>query len=106
MAWPLADLVLDATQSAFAEDEPATYAHDGGSPATVSVIFDAAFQVAELADGAAFAGVVPKIGVKLADLPGGKALKGDTVTVRGTDYVVHEVQPDGQGGADLLLHEV
>lgn len=49
----------------------------------------------------------PRLGVKIEDLPA-EPLKDDLVEVPdgGTEYRVIDVQPDGEGMADLILHEV
>ena len=69
------------------------------------------FRAAHVAlDGEAEAGISetePRLGVKVADLPA-PPLTEDQVEVPegGTLYDVIDVQEDGEGMADLMLHEV
>lgn len=46
----------------------------------------------------------PVLGVRLADFPVPPA-QGDALVVRGTAFVVREVQADGHGAVKLLLNE-
>lgn len=49
----------------------------------------------------------PAVFVRLEDLPTDpREDRGARVIVDGTHYQIREVQPDGRGGALLLLHEV
>jgi hypothetical protein len=49
--------------------------------------------------------VGPALGVSLADFPA-EPVKGDTLVREGLTYRVDDIQPDGEGGADLILHRV
>jgi hypothetical protein len=79
---------------------------DGGDPVTVTGIFDAAYQRLDIGTaGVATQG--PAVFLKLEDLPTDPETDTDaTVTVNGTTYRAHEVQPDKMGTVRLLLHEV
>lgn len=104
MAWSdLAGVAQKATQSGLGES--ITYAQPGGSPETITGIFDAEHAGLDLA-GLEVATVGPRVSVVLADLPGGKALRRAQVVARGVTYEVSDIEPDGQGAAVLRLHEV
>lgn len=79
-----------------------TYTPRGGSPVEVTGIFDAAHQLVTLAGDVEIDTVGPVLGVRLADFAA-PPTQGDQVTVAGTAYAVRSVQPDGQGGASLVL---
>lgn len=81
-----------------------TYTPSAGSPVSVKGIFDSAYVRADVGDpGISTSG--PALFVTLADLPADPETDyGATVTVGAVVYQVHEVKPDGQGGAVLLLH--
>lgn len=81
-----------------------TYAPGVGSPVSVRGIFDALY--VHVDPGVGHAGISsygPAIFLKLADLPSPP----DTatrLTINGTLYKAHEIQPDGIGGVLLHLH--
>jgi len=81
-----------------------TYTPSGGSPASVSAVFDAAYQLVTLGLDVEVDAVGPVLGVRLGDLASAPA-RGDGVTVGSTSYTVRSVHPDGQGGAQLILGE-
>lgn len=68
----------------------------------ITAIFDATFQMLEPGGNAMIQSTQPRLGVKLSDFACPPA-EGDRVEVRGTIYDVVEYQPDGQGGAMLML---
>lgn len=70
--------------------ETATLTIDG-TPASVSVIFDAAY----IDPLGTFEGAAPRAWVPAADAVG--VAQGDTLNVRSTTYTVVEVMPDGTG---------
>ena len=47
----------------------------------------------------------PTLGIKLADYPV-PPKQGDSFVLNGTTWRVWDYQPDGQGGADLVLKDV
>jgi hypothetical protein len=65
-------------------------------------IFEAKHEMIEVIDGAQHSTQCPVVAVRLADLPIVPA-KGDELTIEGRDYRIWDVQPDGQGKADLVL---
>ncbi len=102
MAWP--DLADDVLKTALAEfGQPTTYTPRGGVAFPLTGIFDAAYQLVSLGGDVEIDAVGPVLGVRLADFATPPA-HGDGVVIAGTSYVVRSVQPDGQGGARLVLH--
>jgi hypothetical protein len=86
--------------------EVVTYTSGVGVEATPRCVFDAAYVKAGAGEvGVSSAG--PAVFLRLADLSSDPETDRDArVTIREQDYSIHEVQPDGQGAAVLLLHEV
>lgn len=100
--WPaLATLCQEATQRGY--DEAATYTPPGGAAVPLGVIFDAAHQDVVLEGDIAVGSTFPAAGVLLVELPGGAAAEGAALTVRGLNFTVTEIRPDGQGAALLKL---
>lgn len=83
---------------------PVVFTPGVGSPVTVQGIFDASYRKLDLGQpGVSTAG--PAVFLELADLPSNPVTDlSATVTISGTTYTIHEVQPDGLGGVVLLLH--
>jgi hypothetical protein len=82
------------------------YTRAPADPVLVRGVYDGAYQLEELVDGLPLASIRPVLGVRLGDLPGGVALRGDTLgPLEGVNYRVANVQPDGQGGALLILEK-
>lgn len=82
------DLAAFFDTEAFAESATLTI---GGTPAAVSVIFDAAY----IDPLGSFEGTAPRAWIPSADASG--VAQGDTLNVRSTTYTVVEVMPDGTG---------
>lgn len=86
--------------------EEVTYTSGAGTAVHPRGIFDAAYVKADVGEvGVSSAG--PAVFFRLADLSSDP--EEDTaarVAVDGQGYSIREVQPDGQGGVVLLLHEV
>lgn len=57
-----------------------------------------------LEDGGIFTDQQPTLGIKLADYPV-PPVQGDSFVRAGVTWNVWDVQPDGQGGADLVLKQ-
>lgn len=99
-------LVLAPAMQVFGE--PATYTPDGGDAVAVTGVFDAAHKLVEVDVGQDSGGTVgvsstaPAFGIRLKDFPSSPE-QGDGLRVRGTDYVVIDIHPDGHGGAHLIL---
>ena len=95
---------LDAGLRVFGED--VTYTAPGASSGeTVRGVFDAAHEEVSLDAGVPVSSVRPMIGVKL-DAFSTPPVQEGTFLIRGKTYSVVDVRPDGQGGAEIPLHEV
>ena len=66
-------------------------------------VFDAAFISVDPSSGVTIQSTTPRLGVRLSAFQNEPA-EGDRVEIRGQVYDVSEYQPDGQGGAVLILH--
>lgn len=76
----------------------------GGAPITVDAIWDNRFVQADVGRmGASAEG--PQVFMRLSDLPDNPESGDPTFTIEGKDYRVTQVQPDGVGGAVILLAE-
>jgi len=74
------------------------YTPQSGAAVSIRAIVEAAHEAEETAPGTyalAF--------VRLGDLPGAKAERGDAVEIDGASFKVFKVEADGQGGAVLSL---
>lgn len=85
--------------------ESVTYTPAGESPVVIDAPFDEAFELVEMSAGVPISSVAPMLFVRLADLPVAPS-KGDQVVARSVTYDVIDVQPDGQAGAECILHQV
>lgn len=77
---------------------------DGGV-CSLRGVFHSAYQRLEIHDGVEYSTVSPMLTVRLSDLRQAPA-QGDRPTIADTEYEVINVQPDGHGGADLILRLV
>ena len=91
--------------------EQVTYTSAGGGTIGITGVFNDGFfsgrSEMEGADWGNPGGVTteqPVLGVQLSQFPIAPA-QGDLALVRGTTYAVRQVQPDGNGGAVLLLNQ-
>lgn len=101
MAWDdLTDGVLGAAMSEFGR--AVTYTPSGGVGVEITAVFDSAHVAVDPDSGVPVHMNQPVLGLRLRDLPVAPA-QGDGVTVNGTEYVVVDLQVDGQGGARLRL---
>lgn len=82
------------------------YTPGAGAGVDVRGIFDALYVKVEAGEaGVSSSG--PAVFLSLADLPSDPQTDlAARVTVAGTVYRPHTIEPDGQGGVRLLLHEV
>lgn len=102
----IGDAVLGACMDAFGE--PVTYQAQaaGTGPVATTAVFDNGFFERETFSESGAPGRVtgsrPMAAIQLSALPAAP-VQGDTLTARGTAYRVTEVQPDGHGGARLML---
>jgi len=102
---PLArlDLALGAGITNFAE--PVTYRPATGGSFTLNGVWRAAHTPLDLGGETVVSTVSPALGVKLADFPV-EPLSGDQFDRGLVAYQVDDVQPDGQGGAELICHNI
>lgn len=77
----------------------ATYTPDGGSASTVNGILDNTY-----VDALGVESSSPVFHCAASDVSG--VAHGDALTVSGTGYTIHGVQPDGTGQVLLILEEV
>lgn len=83
-----------------------TYTSGAGAVATPRGVYDALYVKADAGEVGVSSGG-PAVFLQLADLPTSPETDLEArVTVDGQEYTIREVQPDGQGGVVLLLHEV
>ena len=83
---------------------PVRYWPGGGSPVTVTGIFNAPY-VGAIAGMAEVVSTGPAVFLRLADLPSDPAEDDPILTIDGTDYRVRTPQKDGLGGVLLMLKE-
>jgi hypothetical protein len=69
-------------------------------------VFDAAHLVVSLRDDLDYSTVNPVLGVSLAQLETVPAQGDEIILPAGATYRVSDIQPDGQGGALLILEKV
>ena len=91
--------------------KPATYTPpDATEPLDLpdlKAVFEEAHEFVELGSGEPVSTTKPAALVRLADFPADNQPERDGVlTVAGNDYTIIDIQPDGEGGALLPLHEV
>lgn len=105
MAWSdLVERLQRAGNAAFGES--VTYTPRGGSPATVSGVFEDAHEEITVADGIPVSRFAPMLSVWLGDLPDDRALQGDTVELAdGRRFEVVDVR-ESDGIAELPLHQL
>ena len=78
----------------------------GSALVQIKGIFDANYVEVDPDTGAYVMSTGPMLCVRASDLPEGKALKGDLVTVKEVNYRVLEPKPDSEGGIKLILQRV
>lgn len=80
-----------------------TYTAPGGSPETREGVFDREHEVIRSdGPGADFSSTAPVLGIRLADWDPAP-VKGGVIAIDAETFRVFDVQPDGQGGADVIL---
>ena len=101
MTWTLADAANLAARNEFAST--VTYTPAAGGSYSIAALLGRPFEGIQLGGAdVMIAGRKPVLDVRLADLPV-TPIAGDELTVESADYVVEEVEPDGQGGVKLIL---
>lgn len=101
----LLDAIEGEVTSAFAHAEfaeVASYTPAGGAARDVRGIFDRVSEVQDVGELLQHDGVAATFVVATADVPE-VSLSGDRVLVRGYDYGVHGIEPDGTGMTRLVL---
>lgn len=98
----LADLALSAVQATFGEN--VSYTPRGGSPQTISGVFNAQSFTVDGATGLRVMTTQPTLLIKLNALAA-HPKQGDAVTVRTVAYTVKEWDDDGEGGSLLWLQK-
>lgn len=91
--------------------KPATYTPPGASGPLdlpdLKAVFEAAHEFVELSGEVPVSATQPAALVRLSDFPAEHQPERDGVlTVGGKGYTIVDIQPDGEGGALLPLHEV
>lgn len=103
MSWSaLTDNLTKATVKTFGQ--PVTYQPLSLPAVSLMAIFDDKYQAVDPDSGAIITSTQPMLRVRIADLPR-NPLQGDLVTISGVTYRVNDFEPDGGGGAMLLLHK-
>lgn len=100
------EMVLEPNIEVFGE--PAVFqAAAGGLPASLSVIFDAAFKEVKMSEyGEYHTSIYPAAGCNLSDFPA-YPKQGDNLTLESTGqiYTIREVRDDSHGGIHLILNK-
>lgn len=76
----------------------------GGDPVSASGVWWKAHQTVETDGESNFSSTAPTLGIRLSEWPVAPIQYGQ-VEVDGQSYKIEEVQPDGEGGAKLILKE-
>lgn len=105
--------VLGQVLKTFGEKTAVLYAPATGSPYSTTPtgdpltgVFDENYEAVDPNSQTVISSTMPVLLVRLSDLQAAPA-KGDRVTVRGSrQFTVTKSQPDGRGGALLILHKV
>jgi hypothetical protein len=88
--------ILNITTSVFGQD--ITFTPQSGSVSTIKGVFSNAFIEVN-----GISTVAPALRVDLSDFDS-PPLVGDSVTINLLVYSIDDIQPDGYGGAALILH--
>ena len=80
-----------------------TYTVQGGSPSTITGIFDAQFIEVDAGGTVGFAMQQPRIVVRTSDVA--SATEGDTFVISGVTYLSRVVQDDGTGMTFIVLEK-
>jgi hypothetical protein len=85
--------------------ETVVFTPDGGSPQTVTGIFDAEFTYQEMIGETVVETSRPRMILRASDITGTPA-RADAINVRSLNYTIVEVHPDGQGDLEMILEKV
>ncbi|MBG95144.1 MAG: hypothetical protein CL793_07820 [Chloroflexi bacterium] len=103
MGWlDLAARVQTASQTVFGES--VTFTPAGGSPATVTGVFEAEHAFQEVMGDTTIETARPVVAFRIASLSQ-TPVRGDSITVRSTNYTAIEIQPDGHGDVVVVLEK-
>ena len=97
------DLLLKTSTSTFGES--CLYTKKNGQDFYIEGIFDNNYQEVESQGDLKTQSTGPKLGIRMRQFEENPR-EGETVTIRDIVYRVLEFQPDGQGGAVLILNKV
>ena len=106
MAFDFAGLVLGPAMAAFAD--PIVFTPVKSQPGVAAFPARGVYAVKQVTvrtDEGIFTDQQPTLGIMLADYPV-PPMQDDTFVRAGVTWSVWDVQPDGQGGADLILKQV
>ena len=102
---PLLDYLEAESAAVFSNSqefaEPATYTPQGGSARSVTGIFDRVSELTDIGELLAADGVAASYNVHQPDFP--EARLGDALSIRGHDYRVVGLEPDGTGRIVMVL---
>lgn len=93
----------DAMRSWFLTDfgQAVTYTVQGGSPITITGVFDNDFNVVDAGGDLGFATQMPRLVVRTSDVI--NATEGDTFVTNGITYLSRVIQDDGTGMTIIQL---
>jgi hypothetical protein len=87
-------------------DAPVAFNDPANGDAGPFAIFDGAYQVVELGEtDVPIDSTAPALTVRLSDFPT-PPKQDDTAVIDGTSYRAVSIQPDGQGGAVIVLRKI
>lgn len=84
---------------------PVTYQPTEGAPFELQGVYSAPHTAVDIGASTEISTTAPMIGVDLAAFPA-PPRSGDRLIREGLLYRVDDIKPDGQGGADLILHRI
>ena len=99
----LLDAIAAEAGDAFISEfsEVGTYTPAGGSAVQIRGIFDRQAEVTDLGEMIELDGVAAVLVIEAAAFP--NVARGDAVSIRGNDYQVVGIEPDGTGHKRLIL---
>ena len=82
-----------------------TYTAPGGEPVERRGVFDREHEIIKTAaDGSDYSTVMPVLGIRFADWAEAPK-QGGTIQIGSETFRITDPQPDGQGGANLILRK-
>lgn len=99
-------LVLGPAMRTFGRSHAITYRPSAGvTHGGLRGVFDRAHVTVQMEDGAVHSTTEPRLGIRLAEWPA-VPVQGAHVDIDVETFEIVDVQPDGQGGATLVLMKV